>query len=105
MRGSIFSQSPKDLDRKSGIPEGVEIPAPVSATVFFAEVMSFALSSSNLMETEAVTDAVSLLTCADAKLRYPRVFSLDLRPGYPDGKERGGFHFERLDELVLKQVK
>ncbi len=74
MRGSIFSQSPEDLDRKSGIPEGVDIPAPVSATVFFAEVMSFAVSSTNLVETEAVTDAVSLLTCVDATLRFPRVF-------------------------------
>ncbi len=67
--------------------------------------MSFALNSSNLVETEAVTDVVSLLTCADAKLRYPRVFSLDPRPDCLDAKEQEGFHFEMLDGLAPKQVK
>ena len=40
--GSTFSHSPVPGERKSGIPEGTEIPAPVSATTEPASRMSAA---------------------------------------------------------------
>ena len=40
--GSTFSQSPVPGERKSGMPEGTEIPAPVSATTELASRTSSA---------------------------------------------------------------
>jgi hypothetical protein len=43
--GSTLAHSPVPGDRKSGIPEGTEIPAPVRATTDLAERMSSARRS------------------------------------------------------------
>ena len=49
--GSTFSHSPVPGERKSGIPDGTEIPAPVSATTEPAERISSASAAGSLLLT------------------------------------------------------
>ena len=49
--GLTFSHSPVPGERKSGIPDGTEIPAPVSATTLPAERISSASAAAPLCVT------------------------------------------------------
>jgi hypothetical protein len=53
--GSYLSHNPDPIERKSGIPEGVEIPAPVNATADFALRMSSAAPMISVLDDSEFT--------------------------------------------------
>jgi hypothetical protein len=53
--GSYLSHNPDPIERKSGIPEGVEIPAPVKATADFDPRMSSAAPMIFVMDDSKFT--------------------------------------------------
>ncbi len=61
--GSTFSHRPVPGERKSGIPDGTEMPAPVSATTERAPPMSSASRSTSALGASARSDAAATLSC------------------------------------------
>src|SRR5215212_9076649 len=81
--GSTFAHSPLPGERKSGIPDGTEIPAPVNATTDVASRISEA-SCSTLSAEEVALDTPERL------VRGGRAQRARFRPSVrPEGETRG----------------
>ena len=78
--GSTFSHSPVPGERKSGIPDGTEIPAPVSATTEPASRMSAARRWTSVLDATVTRPATSACACS-RKALMPSLGVLGLERG------------------------